>query len=256
MKLFLTILSIILINIIFKTFDFGYILNLNSLEYKILTKSILFILSLSYLFFFFRIPKNLFLKNNNYYVFLGIITIIIFYFSLDNTFNNHNKLLKYISSCLLTGFFEEIFFRIFVFLSFLNLFSQKSLINNIYLSCLFFGLIHLSNLFSNEIIVLSVIAQVIFASVIGLFLFSLLIKTKNIIVPIIVHTAINFYGSYNKILNDNEVLVDYNINNFISTLIFIIILSIILIPISFLLLKSEIKTWHNIRNSSTISPKR
>lgn len=246
MKLFLAILSIILINILFKTFDFGYILNLNSLEYKILTKSILFILSLSYLFFFFRTPKKFFLKNNNSYIFLGIISIIIFYFSLDNTFNNHNKLLKFICSCLLTGSFEELFFRVFVFLSFLDIFSQKNLFKNIYLSSLFFGLIHLSNLFSKEIIALSVIAQVIFASVIGLFLFSLLIKTKNIIVPIIVHTAINYYGSFNKILNDNEVVVDYDINNFISSLIFILIISIILIPISLLLLKSEIKTWHNI----------
>tara|TARA_B100001059_G_C17756241_1_gene540070 strand:- start:465 stop:1214 length:750 start_codon:yes stop_codon:yes gene_type:complete len=246
MKLFLAILSIILINILFKTFDFGYILNLNSLEYKILTKSILFILSLSYLFFFFRTPKKFFLKNNNSYIFLGIISIIIFYLSLDNTFNNHNKLLKFISSCLLTGSFEELFFRVFVFLSFLDIFSQKNLFKNIYLSSLFFGLIHLSNLFSKEIIALSVIAQVIFASVIGLFLFSLLIKTKNIIVPIIVHTAINYYGSFNKILNDNEVVVDYDINNFISSLIFILIISIILIPISLLLIKSEIKTWHNI----------
>tara|TARA_B110000503_G_scaffold28314_1_gene45414 strand:- start:126 stop:875 length:750 start_codon:yes stop_codon:yes gene_type:complete len=246
MKQFLAILSIILINILFKKFDFGYILDLDSLEYKILTKSILFILSLSYLFIFFRIPKNFFLKNNNIYIFLGIISIIIFYFSLDNTFNNHNKLLKFVGSCLLTGSFEELFFRVFVFLSFLDFFFQKNLFKNIYLSSLFFGLIHLSNLFSKEIIALSVIAQVIFASVIGLFLFSLLIKTKNIIVPIIVHTAINFYGSYNNILNDNEIVVDYDINNFISSLIFILIISIILIPISILLIKSEIKTWHNI----------
>lgn len=245
MKYIIAILSIILINILLKILDIESALNLNFLEDKIVTKFILLVLTLLYIFWYFKFPKNFFFKNYMIYFIISIILIIISYNFLDNLITNKNSIYKFTLYCLLTGIFEELFSRVFVFFVFLTLF-QNDIKKGIIYSSILFGLLHLSNLFDNDVIVLSVITQVIFASVISYFLFGLLIKTKNIVVPITVHFLMNYFGSYNGILTEMKKTTEYDINSFLSTIFFLVILSFIIIPITNFLINSKIKTWHNI----------
>jgi len=129
---------------------------------------------------------------------LFLIFIIIKNF---NIYSNSNilELIILMTSVLLTGFTEEFYFRGMLLPYFMNVFQSKkySLYLSIFLSSIVFGVFHYLNLFnsSSENIAsatIQVTFQVIFAFFVGIFLCALLLRTKSIIIPSLIHALINF----------------------------------------------------------------
>jgi len=90
-----------------------------------------------------------------------------------------------------TGFFEEVLVRGLMLLVLLKVFEQtkKGMMNAVIISSVIFGLAHLANLTHTG--ALPVVAQVIFASAMGIFFAALYLRTKTLIIPIIVHGFVN-----------------------------------------------------------------
>lgn len=99
--------------------------------------------------------------------------------------------------------------------------EKNSLILTIVSTSMLFGLAHLSNLFNPDFDILSVINQILFAISIGLFLQSLYIRTRSLILIICIQALINYFGTYKSVLLKpvENIDGDYNLNDFISTFI-------------------------------------
>lgn len=242
MKHLIYVLIILIINIIFKFLKIEFF---SDLEIKTISRFILVVITFTYIFVNFKLDKNYFLKNTLLY---SIVSVTLLSLSFNTFISDYNtyELSMFIGFTFLTGTFEEFLFRIIVFFSIWNLFQNKSFLIKVLISSLIFGLSHLSNLFNEDIVKVTVISQVIFAFIVGIFLFAILFKTKNILVPILVHCLINFFGSINT-LNDSLPISNYSIKSLFSTLFFIGILSLVLIPISLIAIKSETKYWESLK---------
>ncbi|SFU63585.1 CPBP family intramembrane glutamic endopeptidase [Butyrivibrio sp. INlla21] len=107
-----------------------------------------------------------------------------------------------------TGVLEELTFRGFFFNAFLDRFgnTKKGVIASMVLSSSVFGLIHLTNLIGNPEYFVSVMAQVIYATLLGCFFCIIYYRTKNIWPCIILHGLVDFTGSFWYVLNTNPVL--------------------------------------------------
>lgn len=143
-------------------------------------------------------------------------------------------------SNLLVAILEEFLFRKLI----LNiLLSKRSLILSLVISSLMFSLVHIINIQQIEYDVFSIINQIILAFGLGFLLATLYYSTKTILVPIIIHTFINFNFSFGQIYKTyNEIGIEIqSVNLFeeiISTSFFILISSILLIY-SFYILKGK-----------------
>ena len=125
---------------------------------------------------------------------LAIIGMGIFgnwraYLDTDTTF-----LLLFILSTLAVGVVEEFTFRGLIFPLFIRYFKNlnRPIIISAVLSSLMFGLLHFINLFSEPENISGVTSQVIFATSIGVFFCGLMLRTKNILIPCILHALVNF----------------------------------------------------------------
>ncbi|MEP2936645.1 MAG: CPBP family intramembrane glutamic endopeptidase [Gilvibacter sp.] len=103
----------------------------------------------------------------------------------------------------LQTFWEELIFRGII----LNHYMTKgvSLIKSLFYSSLIFALIHLINLWSNPSIE-SVINQVLFSIVMGVFLGAFFLLCRNIYLAGLAHTLINFPSYANKYQNDSFIV--------------------------------------------------
>ncbi|MDO4594395.1 MAG: type II CAAX endopeptidase family protein [Tissierellia bacterium] len=90
---------------------------------------------------------------------------------------------------LCVGFFEEIVYRGIIFSILLKKFRTKAAI---FISSLFFGLAHFSNLVNNPKLINSTISQVIYAFMIGVFLCSIYINTKSLLGCCLIHFLVDF----------------------------------------------------------------
>lgn len=99
-----------------------------------------------------------------------------------------------------TGFFEEVLMRGLCFFILLKAWgtTQKGVYLAALLQAVIFGVAHLGNLYDTP--TLDVIAQVIFATLIGLGFAGLVYLTKSLWPAIIVHTTINAAGTVNDYL--------------------------------------------------------
>lgn len=242
MKNAIAIVFILSLNIVFKFINHP---NLDYFEYSTLTRLILIILTAAYLFSKFKMQKEFFFKNTLIY---SVVCILLLSASFYNFIDDYQSksLTVYFAFSILTGVFEELLFRVLILFVIWELLSFMSVFSKIIINSLVFGLVHLSNLFNENIIEVTVFTQVLFAFVIGIFLIALLFKTKNIIVPISIHALINFYGRISD-LNQTVVFTEYTYKNVLSTLLFIGIISVILLPLSQLLLKGEFKKWDQLK---------
>lgn len=95
--------------------------------------------------------------------------------------------------CLLVGFFEEVLFRGILFSLIASLFqpTKKGFLLTYVVSSVAFGLVHLLNIFSGGGAAVLQAGYSILTG--GLFAF-VLIKTKNILFPAIIHAVYNFCG--------------------------------------------------------------
>lgn len=224
----------------------------NSLRCKIIFKCVLIVMCLIFL-----IKSNFFnqlksLKKELPYILLSFLLVIYSYFQINsylakNSSSNSLDNFTFLSSCLLVGVFEELFFRIFIFFFVLKiLYNRKNkLLYSILLTSFIFGFSHLSNLFNPEYLKISVVNQVLFAFSIGLLLQSIYIRTKSLTFIICLHTLINYFGSYKNHLLFSEIddlETQYTFNDFITTFISIMAFTIIIVlPLSYLLIRKDLK---------------
>lgn len=157
----------------------------------------------------------------------------------------------FLTFCLTVGIFEELFFRVFVYNYFID--SENSTIKAILKASVIFGLVHLNNFFTQEPYILSVVNQVIFAFGIGILFQALYIRFQSITLVIMLHSLINYFGSYKSgLLNFNiiDAAADtgYSLRDFFTTFaVFSFLIVVLILPISYFLLKDQIK-----KNSTTL----
>jgi len=133
--------------------------------------------------------------ENRKFLFFPLLFLIYILFS-----NFHNilmiesfDLLLIITSVLLVGLTEELFFRGILFPFFISKLKTKKyfLLSSIFMSSIIFGIVHYISLINNNSIAL-ITYQVIFAFCIGCLFCSITLRTKNIIIPSLFHSIINF----------------------------------------------------------------
>lgn len=120
--------------------------------------------------------------NRKYIAFSWVffIYIILNFELIDISTNMIFPIIMMIISCLFVGLYEEIVFRGLILSLVLKHWGQTK--RGVYFSVIFssaaFGLMHLINLFDGTNII-SVIAQVFYATIIGIFFSALLLRTNN-----------------------------------------------------------------------------
>lgn len=245
-KLILIVLFILLLNSFLK--EILDVLNIQKAEIYYLLKifSKIFMLILTLLL----IRKSYFPINNKYKIIITSVTIIILYFSLYSLYTKINttisigKNLLFLLSCMSVAIFEELFFRVFIF-NYLKKIGYKAF-KLIIISSLIFGLAHFTNFFNEDYEKFSVINQIVFAFGVGLFLQSIYLRLKSITFCIMIHTLINYYGSYkNRLINYSNLAENinsenlYTFNDFISTFLSLTFIIVVLVfPVSYLLQKN------------------
>ena len=103
-------------------------------------------------------------------------------------------------STLSVGLSEEIIFRGFVLPHLIKgTNTRQSLIVPIFISSLLFGVLHLLNLFQAESQLITVLAQVVYATMFGVGFAIMLLRTGSIYPIGFVHGIINFCSSWDKL---------------------------------------------------------
>ena len=143
---------------------------------------------------------------------------------------------------------EEFLFRVYVFGFLLQYGKERNYKNPIpralILSSLLFGVAHIFNVFRDDIEVYSVINQVILAFGLGMLFQSLLIRFKSILIPIVIHSIINYLGMYKRYLYEESFFEaeQYNFSDFfISLLTILVIILFVITPISYSLIRKQIR---------------
>ncbi|MBP9793712.1 MAG: CPBP family intramembrane metalloprotease [Flavobacterium sp.] len=144
-------------------------------------------------------------------IFLGLlICSLLIYFSLHfayikistyKVFVTSYDFYSYLSQCLVTGFFEEFFFRVLIFgyicLAYSN-YHYKNYYREVILTSFLFAIAHLSGIFNKNIDMISIVNQVMFAFLIGIVLQAIMYRFNNIFLNSIIHGLINFNGMLNQ----------------------------------------------------------
>ncbi len=107
-------------------------------------------------------------------------------------------LIGFLFATLGTGILEELVFRGFFFNAFVDRLgnSKKGVFASMMLSSSVFGVIHLLNLIGNPELIVSTIAQVIYAIMIGCFFCIIYYRAGNIWPCIILHGLVNFTSKF------------------------------------------------------------
>ena len=99
---------------------------------------------------------------------------------------------------LSVGFYEEFIFRGIAFPLLIKAFKENknAILIAALLSSFIFGLLHYVNLIGDPDNFAGITNQVFFATAIGVFFCGIMIRTENILVPVVLHTLVNFgFGS-------------------------------------------------------------
>jgi membrane protease YdiL (CAAX protease family) len=232
------LLSYTLISIIPETeFSFHYILKC-ILKLGLVFISVIFIRKLILEFKLF--------KNSLYIIPICIFLIYLSFQNVNQAIESSNvnitkyQNLLFFLSCLFVGAFEELFFRVYVFQSLLTNLKGKSQLKIISITSLIFALAHMTNMLKPDVEALSIFVQIVFAFGLGFVFQALYLRFNNIILPICIHGIVNYLGTYKSRLlpKSGEEIADYNISDFLTSLSFSLLLSLILIVISYFLIKS------------------
>jgi len=153
-------------------------------------------------------------------------------------------LFLYAISVSVVGIFEEFLFRGAIFPLFIKSFdpTNKPILISAVLSSLMFGIVHFINLFSQPENIIGITSQVFFATSIGVFFCGLMVRTENILIPIIVHALVNFSfgaGELKQSIEENsdiEKISGINWSSLVPTTIFF---SFIFIGGMYMILKTD-----------------
>lgn len=193
--------------------------------------------------------KEGFLPENRKFLWIPFIFLVFVVLNNFSAFKypDADELLLYLIGLLLVGFTEEFFFRGILFPRFIKLFKNKknSVLLAVILSSLLFGLLHYNNLFFKASFSETTF-QVIGAFCMGVLLCGLLLKTKSILIPALVHSIWNLnetigifrffqiqpapeVGVSNEIANVPQMIFSEIMIKELPTLFFLLILGALLI---------------------------
>jgi len=146
-----------------------------------------------------------------------------------------------------TGVFEELLFRVLLFYLILTKYPDKW--KSVLITSFIFSLAHFSNLLNPDVVKISILNQVVFAFGIGVLLQTLLLRFKSLFLIITLHSLLNYFGSYKRILLHQEQAIqnDYSSTTFLPSLFFTLILNSILIFVAYQLISSQLKTGKTLR---------
>lgn len=184
------------------------------------------LLILLFITFAWLIKKNDFLefngiKNGIKYINPKVLLIPLIYFIyiIIRDFNIYSnlKILELILlaiSSLLIGLSEEFFFRGILFPYFISFFKLKkySLYFSILLSSIIFGLFHYLNLFQSSGSFVGMTLQVLYAFFTGILFCALLLRTKSIIIPSLIHALIDFSGLTHVLYRNKTTIIPKNLD--------------------------------------------
>lgn len=137
-----------------------------------------------------------------YILLAGVIFFVINYLSLEQgVTTTSQKVIGFIITCLFTAVFEELLCRGFIQGTLKDIGNKCgwSDIKHIVLGSCVFALLHLLNLIQQPYLVLGTITQVFYTFSLGMILGVVYYKTKNLVIPIILHAVFNILGSYTDV---------------------------------------------------------
>lgn len=134
----------------------------------------------------------------------GVILFLVGYLTMDKrglVTPGPTVIFFYLLSSLVTGVYEELLFRGFGLGVLLDAAEEKgeSARKAIFLSALFFALIHLTNLITSPALIIGTLGQVGYTLMMGLLLGAVYYKTRNILSVILLHGLFNFVGSFTEL---------------------------------------------------------
>lgn len=194
---------------------------------------------------FFDVKKVL--RNNvGVLIVVGILLFLSLRFSLHYIGIRYSwgNLTAYYTKCFSVGLMEEVLCRWIIFGLVVVAYPKRSVFGQIITASAIFALFHIGNLITGYLDIFSVLNQMMFAFLLGLFFQGLLIRFKNILLVAALHGLINFHGMYNSIfkLEDTSMLEGNPITDMVQTqLLFGVICLILLIILRFTMKKEDIK---------------
>lgn len=108
-----------------------------------------------------------------------------------------------------------------------------------------FGVAHLSNLGFSDYEQWSILNQVLLAFSFGILLQSVYIRTKSFFLIVLIHTCLNYLGTYKRHLlpQIESITEQYSFTDFATTFISILFLTVVLVlPVSYFLTKNELSS--------------
>jgi membrane protease YdiL (CAAX protease family) len=175
--------------------------------------------------------------RNNVWVLLvaGILLFLSLRFSIPYIGIRYSweNLTAFYTKCFSVGLMEEVLCRWILFGLIVAAYPKRSAFGQIVLTSAIFALLHIGNLITGYLDLFSVLNQMVFAFLLGLFFQGLLIRFKNIIVTVLLHGLVNFHGMYNSVFNlDNSTMTAGNsLSDLVQTQLFFGITCVILLLI-------------------------
>lgn len=143
------------------------------------------------------------------------------------------NLTAFYAKCFSVGLMEEVLCRWILFGLVVAAYPKRSAFGQIVLTSAIFALLHLGNLITGYLDIFSVLNQMVFAFLLGLFFQGLLIRFKNIVLVTVLHGLINFHGMYNSVfkLEDHSMIEENSLSDMVQTQLFFGIGCIVLLLI-------------------------
>ncbi len=190
---------------------------------------------------FFDLKKVL--KNNvGVAIVVGILLFLSLRFALPYIGVRYGweNLTAYYFKCFSVGFSEEVLCRWIIFGLVVAAYPRRKAFGQIIIVSAIFALLHIGNLITGDLDIFSVLNQMLFAFLMGLFLEGLFIRFKNIILIGVLHGLINFHGMYSSIFKLEPLpLKEDSMMDVIQTQMVFGIICIILLLILRLTMKKE-----------------
>lgn len=189
-----------------------------------------------------------FTVTNLFLFFISIAIILVLAYSSYEVYlqAKPGKLMLFGLSNVLIGVFEELLFRGIVFPLLIIHFAGKkqSILKAAYLSAILFGLIHLIGLIRHPEKVYTIINIVIYAIGIGFLFACLLLRTRNILIPALLHALVDFTNAANDLSEEVTATTEPTLSTIVLTLTVVTVMSGIFIGIGLFLFKQvEQEEW-------------
>lgn len=169
-----------------------------------------------------------------------IATILLVRWSVDQMevfkISTSGEITLHLSRNLFTAIFEELLFRVVLFVGLLHFFSNPDwrFWKTTAITSLVFSALHFTNVLQPEYNLYGAFTLVIFAFGMGFFLQVIYVVTRNILVPVCIHFLVNFFGTSGQ-LNSTDQLISKGNNQDMTSLLFLIVFCAVLVGLAYLI---------------------